>query len=94
MIGSKMMVMLSILVVMTVNAAKRNAQCNNVCQGKMTVECCECIGCNQGMRFGKRSMSYNIPFDFDDEIGVEEVLEELENELASRPHRLNAKKLL
>ncbi|GMT07308.1 hypothetical protein PENTCL1PPCAC_29482, partial [Pristionchus entomophagus] len=31
------------------------AQCARVCGVKMTLECCQCIGCHQGMRFGKRS---------------------------------------
>ncbi|KAF8355292.1 hypothetical protein PRIPAC_96915 [Pristionchus pacificus] len=33
------------------------AQCARVCGVKMTLECCQCIGCHQGMRFGKRSSS-------------------------------------
>uniref|UniRef100_A0A8R1E4L5 Uncharacterized protein n=1 Tax=Caenorhabditis japonica TaxID=281687 RepID=A0A8R1E4L5_CAEJA len=27
----------------------------------MTIECCECIGCHQGMRFGKRSQAFSTP---------------------------------
>ncbi|PAV64747.1 hypothetical protein WR25_26237 [Diploscapter pachys] len=50
-------ILLSYMILST--AAKHNsaeAQCQDVCQGKMTLECCECIGCHQGMRFGKRSI--------------------------------------
>uniref|UniRef100_A0A1I7USJ3 Uncharacterized protein n=1 Tax=Caenorhabditis tropicalis TaxID=1561998 RepID=A0A1I7USJ3_9PELO len=74
-------------------AAKRNAQCDLVCQRKMTIECCECIGCHQGMRFGKRSQSFVNP-EFEEAAiaaaeltGIEKALEELELEIAAKPPR-------
>ncbi|CAJ0583066.1 unnamed protein product, partial [Mesorhabditis spiculigera] len=40
-------------------------ECSAKCVGgRMTMTCCECIGCHQGMRFGKRAeapMFYDMP---------------------------------
>ncbi|CAJ0933899.1 unnamed protein product, partial [Mesorhabditis belari] len=41
--------------------------CDAKCPGgRMTLACCECIGCHQGMRFGKRSAPlslYDVAFE-------------------------------
>ncbi|EGT45919.1 hypothetical protein CAEBREN_06296 [Caenorhabditis brenneri] len=59
--GIKSFIFFVLLLVCIVHGAKRNAQCDLVCQRKMTIECCECIGCHQGMRFGKRSQPFTNP---------------------------------
>ncbi|PIC19337.1 hypothetical protein B9Z55_024922 [Caenorhabditis nigoni] len=61
MFGITKFAVLVLLFVCLVEGAKRNAQCDLVCQRKMTIECCECIGCHQGMRFGKRSSPFSTP---------------------------------
>ncbi|VDK44461.1 unnamed protein product [Anisakis simplex] len=39
----------------------RVKQCHLICAEGMSRACCECIGCHQGMRFGKRSQSDTFP---------------------------------
>ncbi|CAI2356329.1 unnamed protein product [Caenorhabditis sp. 36 PRJEB53466] len=100
MFGLKETLFFSLLLVCIAEGAKRNAQCDQVCQRKMTIECCECIGCHQGMRFGKRSQPFNSP-EFEeaaltahneDMSGIEEAIAEIEMELANRsPRRFGQK---
>ncbi|KAK0396367.1 hypothetical protein QR680_001693 [Steinernema hermaphroditum] len=33
----------------------RISECERICAVGMSAECCECIGCHQAMRFGKRA---------------------------------------
>ncbi|CCD63853.2 neuronal small secreted protein [Caenorhabditis elegans] len=96
MFGLKETIFFSLAVLCFVEAAKRNAQCDLVCQRKMTIECCECIGCHQGMRFGKRSQPFSTP-ELEEAViaaneltGIEQAIVELELELAARvpPRRL------
>ncbi|CAP34700.1 Protein CBG16842 [Caenorhabditis briggsae] len=89
MFGITKFAVLILLFVCMVEGAKRNAQCDLVCQRKMTIECCECIGCHQGMRFGKRSQPFSTP-EFEEAAiaaaeltAVEQALLELELEIAA-----------
>ncbi|KAF1748398.1 hypothetical protein GCK72_024865 [Caenorhabditis remanei] len=88
--GLKEITFFALILLCVVEGAKRNAQCDLVCQRKMTIECCECIGCHQGMRFGKRSQPFSTP-EFEEAAiaaseltGIEQAIAEIELELAAR----------
>ncbi len=34
--------------------------CSLACAGGMSVACCDCLACDQGMRFGKRALATRI----------------------------------
>ncbi|CAB3399816.1 unnamed protein product [Caenorhabditis bovis] len=94
MFGVKEIIFIIGIAVVAVSASKRNAQCDYVCQGKMTIECCECIGCHQGMRFGKRANMVSPPEEVEDARAVEEMarfeklIGAMENEIAARSQRM------
>ncbi|CAD6191068.1 unnamed protein product [Caenorhabditis auriculariae] len=99
MIGVKEICILAIFVAGAAARSKNN-QCDSVCAGKMTIECCECIGCHQGMRFGKRSFFpmtvepkpySSMQFDYNsraDSASMEEAIRDISAQLDLRPNRI------